>query len=138
MNKVFDTVWSYDEDNKRFIYDCKLYLKDQKLYYLDTDEFCRELDKEEKEKIYIYMATIKDERNPIDYNILQRIELLKKKCSKFEIKYDYSSNDIFKWKIDLAFNGNEISINSITLNSLLKMLGSYYYLKIEEETKEHS
>jgi len=49
--KYFDAVWAYDENNQRFLYDCKLYVKDNSLYWLYTDKYCRDLTESEKNRI---------------------------------------------------------------------------------------
>ena len=41
--KVFNAVWTYDQKLECFIYDCKLYVKNSKLYWNNDDSYSRDL-----------------------------------------------------------------------------------------------
>jgi len=57
--KVFDIIWAFNYDKNRFEYDCKLYMKDNCLYCLNSDKFCRELTQREIEYVNKLKKTLR-------------------------------------------------------------------------------
>ena len=49
--RKFDSIYGYDYLRQRWIYDCKLYLKDGKWFLLSSDEYMKDIDNSEKKDI---------------------------------------------------------------------------------------
>lgn len=52
--KYFDSIWSYNDDLKRFEYDCKLYAHEGDLFWIYNNKFSRSLSKKEQNLLEEY------------------------------------------------------------------------------------